>query len=79
MSLFRAQKNKISSEGSPQLQSWAGSCSIENEPSEDSCLIKDERLEPRNRCLYHDSRVGFPSLEHRQTDDSLIGDKSFGW
>ena len=43
--LLRMHKHKISSEGTPQLWSWAGSCSIGDEPSRNSYPIEDEPLE----------------------------------
>ena len=45
-------------ERDPQLRSWTGSCSVGDEPSRGQLLIEDEPLEPRDGCLYYDSRVG---------------------
>jgi len=56
--LLGTHKHKISSEGSPQLWSWADSCSIRDGLFERSFPIEDEFLEPRDGCSYCDSQVG---------------------
>ena len=55
---LKINKQRILSKGSPLLRSWVGSCSIEDEPFRGNCPNEDDPWEPRDGCLFYDSRVG---------------------